>query len=396
MMSGRQRKRFSRGARRRLTRVGWLFVGMILLLGAVLLVGPQQMRDQSAMVFMFLGAMIGAVVVSCLLAGRMTEGVDVRREVASRVWQNQTVHFGYYIANRRRMGSCLGLSVEEVSPDGIESASGYCVHLPPRALFRAGTRFAAGRRGRIDLKGLRICTSFPFGLITAVREIILPASLVVWPARGSLRVSLLRRGAVEVSSSSPSRVKGGADEFFGIREYHTDDNPRWIHWRKSAGLARPIVREMARPLPEELWVVLDTLLESDDESRAAELERAIRFAATLVDHAFARGYQVAVALGMSDGVVVHAPAAGRGQRRTLLDVLAEVDHNTTHDLDETIGRIPRWALSESQAIVIASDPAKFDATALRSACRHLTVIGWEGIAGVFEDNPVAVEAAPCP
>jgi len=394
-MLGRRRTRRTKAARLRLTRAGWLFLGLAVLLGTTLLAGSRGMRDQSALVFIVLGSMFGALAASLILAKRMAEAVGVRREVPSRVWQDQTVHFGYYISNRRRMGSCLGMSVEEVSPEGIQSASGYCVHLPPRALFRAGARFAANRRGRIDLARLRVWTSFPFGLVKAQREIDLPASLVVWPARGGLRLPLLRGGAAEVSSSAPSRVTGGQDEFFGLREYRTDDNPRWIHWRKSAGRTKPVVRQMARPLPEILWVVLDTRSEPDDESSVQVVERSIRFAATLIDHAFARGYQVGAALAGADGVVVHPPGAGRGARRTLLDALAEVDRNTTHSLDETLGRIPRWALADAQVIVIASGGRGFDVAALRAACRHLTVIDADDIVNVFEDSPLASKEAPC-
>jgi uncharacterized protein (DUF58 family) len=369
------------------TRAGWLFLAVSVLIGLA------AVKSQRPLMFVVFGGMMGAMHISAIMAKRMLSAVAVRHQAPSRVWQNQTVHIGYFLRNVRPRASCLGLGLEQLAPEGVESASGYCAHLAPRGRFRAGARFAARRRGRFRLRGVRLNTSFPFGLVEAHRRFEEEGSLVVWPARGRLRRQLLHRGAVESSSSAPSRVTGGQDEFFGLRDYREGDNPRWIHWRRSAGRAKPVVREMSRPLPEILWLVLDT--HGSDLRNLGEYrrERMLRFAATVIDYAFSRGYQVGLALGHSGGVRVLAPAGGRGQRRDLLDALADVALDSPHTLTDTLSHLRRSQLRQAQVVLLAARRSSVKETPLlpvRLACRHLRVINEDDLEGFFDDDPLAV------
>ena len=364
---------------------GWAFLAASLMICAGAVTNPE-----AVLLFFLFGAMMGVLHISAILARRMIRSADLRRDVPSRVWQNQTVHLGYYLSSRRRRGSILGLEVREIAPAGIEAAPTYCVHLGPRAVFRAGGRFAAVRRGRIRMARVRVSTLFPFGLVAARKDFWQPAEVVIWPARGRLKRRLLHWGAVETSRSAPSPATGGQDEFFGLREYRAGDSPRWIHWRRSAMRATPVIREMARPLPEVLMVVVDTCRPA--EAGAALREKMLRFAGTLIDHALSRGYLVGLAIARRGGVVCRRPAPGRGQLRNLLDELAEVDDNTTHRLDETLGHVE--AVSVRSAIVVAvSLEADWRPGGAGKAppfgCRRLIVVDPRNIDDVFDDDPLA-------
>jgi uncharacterized protein (DUF58 family) len=387
------RRRFPRFVHLHLTLAGWTFLAI------ATMVGIAAVRNQAALMFALFGGMMGAMMVSVVMAYRMVKAVRLQRDLPDRAWQNQTVYLGYSLRNTLGRGACLGLSVSEVDPEGIETAEGYCVHLPGRGVFRAGARFAPRIRGRIQLRGVRVSTRFPFGLVTAGKVARQEASLVVWPAKGRLTARLLHRGAVESSSAAPSPVQGGQDEFFGLREYRAGDSPRWIHCRRSATRAVPVVREMSRPLPEILFVILDTILPDASAPSRARRERALRFAATLIDLALHRGYQVGLALAYRDKVAVHPPAAGRGHRTALLDALADVDDNRARRIDETIQHLRRGLLRQAQVIVVTSSGG-LDAgssAAVGASCRHLTVLGEDQLDRVFQDDPLcAAEDLPCP
>lgn len=379
--------------RYRLSAAGWLFLCVSALVGLAAVI-----NRQAPLMFVLFGVMMGVLYVSAVLARRMVAGVQVRREVPARVWQHRSVPLVYDLRNPRKRLHCLGLQIDEVAPGGIESASGYCVHLPPGTVFRSGGRFAARVRGRISFRGVTLSTRFPFGLVVAGRTFEEPASVVVWPARGTLKARLLRGGAVEVSSAAPSGVQGGQDEFFGLRDYRPDDNPRWIHWRRSAARAVPVVREMSRALPDILWVILDTFRPDTSAASADRREKMLRFAATLIDRAFARGYQVALALAQESGPVVFPPRSGRGQRTRLLDALADVDANPTHRLAATVAGIKRAMLKNSQVLVLSPHAGRPDAqalAALHGAGRHMEVIGGDQLDAFFADSPVGQEDAPC-
>jgi uncharacterized protein (DUF58 family) len=373
--------RAERRVQRRLTPAGWLFLLL------AISVGLAAVRSQAPLLFFLCGAMLGALPVSALVATRMVRRVQARREVPARAWQNQVVHIGYYLRATRRSGSCLSLSLRERRQSDMESVAGYCADLPAGRLFRAGARFTPSRRGRIDLRGMEISTTFPFGLVLARRWTEQTSSLIVWPEKGLLHRQLLHRGAAETSSAPPSRNSGGQDEFFGLREYRTGDNPRWIHWRRSAMWGIPILREMARPLPEILWLILDTSRSETDNGDTDSFERSLRFAATLSDHAFLRGYEVGLGMMGAAGPIVLNPAMGRGQRGGVLDAIAEAEP-TRQPLDDLVGALSPARLREAQVIVVTAQPGGPPPQCLgelRNRCRHLTHLDATQLGTVFDD-----------
>jgi len=385
----RKAQRTAGALRTRPTLAGGLF------LAVTLLVGVAAVRSAAPLLVGVFGAMFGVLHVSLWLGRRGVAAVDVRRNVPARAWQHQTVHLGYDLRNLRRR-HCFGLRVDEQAPRGVQSAGGYCLYLPPGGSFRAGARFTAARRGRVELGRLRLASRFPFSLATATRDFDQPAALIVWPARGRLTAPLLRGGAVTSSRAAPSQASGGQDEFFGLREYRSDDNPRWIHWRKSAGREAPVVREMARPLPEVLWVILDTGAPAASAANDARVEKMLRFAATLVDHAFARGYQVALALSGADGACVLSPAGGRGHRRRLLDALATAETRRPCRLDAVVAGVRPRQVRDAQVVVVTGRAGRAAAAlgpAFRAACRHVTVLSADRLDEVFEDAAAAPEGA---
>ena len=370
----------------RLTLAGWLF-----LLVSVM-VGLAAVKTQVGLLFVIFGGMMGALHISLIMARRAVRKLQVGREAPSRAWQSQIVHVGYYLRNRRKRGGALGLTVSEIGTDAIEAAAGYCVWVPGGSSFRAGARFTAKRRGKIDLHVVEVHTTFPFGLVRASRSFVQPAELLVWPAKGRLIRRMLQHGATEVSRAQPSRRTGGQDEFFGLREYRTDDSPRWIHWRKSAGRAQPVVREMAQSLPDLLWIVLDTQLHENDDVGSTDLEKMIRFAATLADYAFTRGFAVGLAWADAEGPRQMGLDSGVGQRRKILDALAEIGPNQKTPLARTVASLGPGSCRNAQVVVLAREQAQLRQAPLdplRSASRSLRVLQASQLGDYFADNPHA-------
>jgi len=387
MTRGRQRRSRTRV---RLTLAGWLYLAMATVISAA------AAKTDAAVTLILLGAMFGVLLASAVLAWRSVRAVDVTRKMPDRLWQSQTVHLSYYLQNHHRWFACLGLRIAELARPHVEAVNGYCLHLRPRSLFRSGARMVALRRGPMSLTGVEISTVFPLSLVKASRRMALAAEpVIVWPARGRLRRQVLQRGAVAISSAAPSKMTGGQDEFFGLREFRPDDSPRLIHWRRSAGRPKPLIREMARPLPETLCLIVDTPADSRDAAVRAEIEPLLRFAATLADHALVRGYRVSLAIAGPENVQTFAPATGRAQQRNVLDALAAGD-NTARSLDEVVAAVPPSWLSRSQVMLLSPRAAALDGQAverLRARCGHLTVVDARSLPEIFEDHPLATREA---
>lgn len=355
-------------------------------------VGIIAVKVQGPMMFCMFGCMLSVMTVSVFIAYRTITVVQVLRELPAHVWQNQTVHIGYYLRNPSRHGACLGLSVQEIAPQGISSVDGYCASLPPLGSFRAGARFVATARGKITLGNLCVGTRFPFGLVHGWRRRTLESTLLVWPARGRLKRQLLHAGAAQSSTTAPSPMTGGQDEFFGLREYRSDDNRRWIHWRRSAGRALPVVREMAKPVPESLWVILDTYCPGASPANLELREQTIRFAATLIDYAFDRGYRVGLATSFDAGAIISPARGGASHHSALLDALAQIDRNVRNPLGATIDAIGHGYMLDSQVIVISWDDSNASGPwvhALATCSSHLHVVTASHLSSLYEDQDAA-------
>jgi uncharacterized protein (DUF58 family) len=329
----------------------------------------------------------------------MISGVIVRREAPHRCRQNEPAAFAYRLTSLRGAGASLALHVSERPTADLSVPPSACGHLPARGGYLLRSEAVPLHRGRVRLGGVRIGTTFPFGLLWARSTFDLPATLIVWPARGTLARGLLGRGDAHSSSITPSSRSGGADEFFGLREYRPGDSTRWIHWRRSAGRHMPVVREMSRPRPRTLWVVLDTLLDDASGRSWPARERAIRLAATIIEDALAAGFRVGAAWALAGECRTIAPAERRGQLHQLLDALAEVGDNPARTLADVAAKLSPRRLHQADVIVIS--PAELNGgngagaeclSRLRRESRNLTVLAGERIGEAFQDADLPPEA----
>lgn len=383
----KRRKKRRHGVHLRIT------IGGAMYLVLCLMVGVAAVRTHMPLMFILFGTMVGGVAFSAVLARGMLMGVSVQRELSQRAWQHETLNFGYSLRNLRTT-PCIALSVQEIEPQGIEGSCGFCVYLPGRRMFRAGSRLEAARRGRIFLETICLSTRFPFGLITFTREVHQPESLVVWPAKGALNADLLRYGATLTTSAQPGRLQGGQDEFFGLRDYRPGDNPRWVHWRRTAGRDVPVVREMAHPLPEILFLCLDIKQGNHSDPLAiSDCESLLCFGATIIESALGRGYQVGLGIQRRDGVKIIPPGMGVAKRIDLLDALAEVENTETAEFNEVLAEIPVKHLVNAHTLLVSNHPEKVSADRLGELTvrsRYLELLGPEKLRQIFADHPSVV------
>lgn len=375
----------SRWVHMRFTGAGWMVLGLAILAGA------GAVHSRMTLMYLLFGGLMGAVTISILLSHWMVRSVDIRRDLPGRTWQHQAVTLDYALKNVRGT-PCLGICLAEADVRGADIPDAFCLHLPTAGTLKTRAVFTPLSRGRLTFHAMRVSTAFPFGLATAGRTFPRESSLVVWPSRGKLLGPLLHRGAEVSSNASPGATQGGQDEFFGLREYRPGDSPRWIHWRRSAGRAAPVVREMSQPLPDMLFVVLDTQANSPVAGEVRE--KMLRFAATLIDYAFHHEYQVGIALANHNRVILHSPGGEENHRVALLDALADVGENTSLTIGQTALGVPRGMIRQAQVIVLtcgnlfqgdgASHLARFS--------RHVTVLTPDNLGRYFQDCPQAKEA----
>ncbi|MCL2639928.1 MAG: DUF58 domain-containing protein, partial [Phycisphaerales bacterium] len=205
----------------------------------------------------------------------------------------------------------------------------FCLHLPSRQSATITATITAAKRGTVQLDAIRITCSFPFGFLR--RAIHLnpspsPEQLIVYPRIGTLnrRLALRYREAIE-SGTMTANIRGGTDEFYGLREYRAGDNIRSIHWRSSARTNQLKIREMTANAPPQAIIVLN-LRTANATTDPATIEQAIELTASLLNHGILENFAIALTIAGLDSPSPH-PQMGRETRAHLLRQLAILDIN---------------------------------------------------------------------
>lgn len=293
--------------------------GLVFTLGTVA-VGFAAMNTGNNLLYLLLGAMLGFIAVSGWLSEQAIRGLRIARRIPRSVTVGRSMRLVYRVANTKsRLPSLAVELVEEGLPERA-----FLAHVPPGGEVEAHSVNSFVRRGVYPLDTLTVSTSFPFGLFLKERDVSLPGELVVWPRTDRpVPTPSPGGGRVPRPGEGARGPKGQRGEYRSLRDYRPGDDPRDIHWRSSARLRTPVIREYERDATETRWICLDTRAEPGD---AAEV--AVEAAASLAARAAERNRSFA--LVTADGLV--EPGRGPGQLERVLDALARVDFHPGHPL----------------------------------------------------------------
>jgi uncharacterized protein (DUF58 family) len=286
--------------------------GVVLTVGSTA-VGFAAVNTGNNLLHLLLGATLGLIGVSGWFSERTIRDLEVKRETPRGVTAGQEVRIGYRVRNRGRFPSFA----VEISEAGLNQKA-FLARVEPSSTVtvRSYNRFA--RRGVYPLPAVTLSTSFPFGLFVKERDLALPGEVVIWP-RADRPVQPPAPSGRPPSSRAHSALGGvgSRGEYRAMHEYRSgDDDARDIHWRTSARLQHPVVREYEAEVNDEVWVCLDTRGRPGDHA-----EELIEIAASICSYAAKAGRRFGMA---GDGKVI-SPASGPGHLELVLDFLARVE-----------------------------------------------------------------------
>ncbi|MCA9174755.1 MAG: DUF58 domain-containing protein, partial [Planctomycetales bacterium] len=256
------------------------------------------------------------------------QAIRVRVDVANHA-KHDTVWMASAIDSIRRAGTRKRHLVEVWIP-----------HLPPGATRSSAYRLVLSERGRYRLGPLRLQSRFPFGLMRAQLTVTGPARLIVWPRIGQLTPqwrALLRGERVGAQHSQARRGQDG--EFYGLRPFTPGDSLRMVHWRSTAKVGEPLVRQTERLELPELALVIDAYLPEHPVAEDLErLEKMLRMAATAVlDICRESGSRVTIAMAHAPSDVWRALPTRRFAEQ-VLDALAVLEGQAS-DPDEALRQV---------------------------------------------------------
>ena len=276
-----------RPARRRgwLTREGKAFV--FVTVG----VGMAAVNTGNNLLYLMLGLMLSILLLSMVLSEVALARIRVRRRLPDRAFAGTTCLVEITLENAKKRVPSFSLEVEDRAEGEPTERRCYFLKVGPRSEQVAAYRRAPQRRGLLQLSGFHLGTRYPFGLVEKTRLVDAPQELLVYPKLHPVDALALHT-LVDGADHAAGRP-GPGTEIAGIRGYHTGDEARTIHWRRTASLGRLVVRERERDAAGRLTLVVDNARPEGAGGEWAErFELAVSRAASLASLALTR--QVAV------------------------------------------------------------------------------------------------------
>ena len=351
-------------------------VGYILVWGGLLLTGLYQ---QINLILLVAGLAAGPIVASVFASASMLRKLRVSRRVPAYVFAGDPLNIDYRLENDRRWTAALALWIDDslVPIDRTVSGTG-SIHL--RVFFE---RVAGGERGMVRwqgvapargkyrLRALDMITRSPFGLLERRVTVLDPAQLVVYPTVGQLsrRWQVVQRQATETRQGQRHDRSSQQQEYHGLRDYRPGDSPRWIHWRTSARIGKPMVKEFEQQNEQDLAILIDPWLPRTKVTAAQReaLELAIKFAASVcLDTCRRLGRRLLLGWTGATPGVRQGPASVK-LLHELLEQLAVMRPATEGSLAALFDALPTSALREAVLIVISTRPINLNEETERSA-----------------------------
>jgi uncharacterized protein (DUF58 family) len=182
------------------------------------------------------------------------------------------------------------------------------VDVPPDATARADVAIPLAARGRFPIDRVKLSTAFPFGLFRAWTWIHVPLAVLAWPVpRGR------REPPPEAASGgqAPAVLRGGDEEWAGLRAFRDGDSPRQVAWAAFARGRGLLVKTYESPAAHHRMFDFTQVPGTDIEQRLEQLS-------SWIVAAHARGERYGLRLGDRE----LPPDSGNEHRARCLDGLA--------------------------------------------------------------------------
>jgi uncharacterized protein (DUF58 family) len=294
----------------RITKVGLWFVLLTVVVAAA------ATNTGNNALYLVLACMLAMLVVSGFVSRLNLQRLAVGVEAPGDLFARRPFLLPFTITNRSGRWSrwLLLFSV------AVKGPSRLVPHLPPGKSARGHLELLLPRRGRHRIEFAHFSSLFPIGLFRKGMRYPLGLELLVFPELFAAGGHEIQPTGLAGDESSP-RV-GWGHELHALRGYRAGDDPRGIHWKKSAQTGALIYMERESEETRRLSIVLDNATgRLGDAAAESRFEHLVSEAATAaVDH-LARGFEVEL---VSRDARLPFGTGGR-HRQAILESLALVE-----------------------------------------------------------------------
>jgi uncharacterized protein (DUF58 family) len=336
--------------RHRLTRLGFhfLFVGGFAMLGGAI-------RGFN-LLLVLAGLLVGALVMQWRWSRRSVESLRIQRRLPPEAFAEAPFRVRYLLRNLGWLMPAWMIRVEDPieSSDGKQRAKAICGVgvVSAKQTVTPQVECMIAKRGLYHFGPVSLLTTFPFSLLTSRQFTVDRQTLYVYPKLLPLRRQWQRRlvsrsGGMSTTARRSGSVEG---EFFGLREWQPGDIPKWIHWRTTARLDEPAVRQFEQQRRFDACILVDAFDSGGDPEL---VERAISVAATFLVHLVgspSNRLVLAVAGEQSEAVIGGGSMEGKHR---MLKILAQAQPSPSPALAEATRKAMEMVGPSRDLIVIS-------------------------------------------
>jgi uncharacterized protein (DUF58 family) len=277
-----------RGPRRlKFTREGKFFVGI------TLGVGFAAINTANNLLYLLLGMLLALIVVSGVMSELSLRDLTVVRRLPLRAQVGRPHLVEIEVYNHKPRVPSYAIEVEDLRAGQPADKRCFFLKISPKSAQVAAYRRTPLRRGRDVHVGFRIATRFPFGLFEKSREVPAEGELVIYPAVDPVQLPTASGGRAPGVDHIVGRGRG--EEFLGLKIMRDGEDPRDVHWRKTAAVGQMVMRERARETRPDVTLTLDVIRpDASGEEWSAGFERRIRDLASRAVAHIKRGDRVVV------------------------------------------------------------------------------------------------------
>ncbi|MEJ5165779.1 MAG: DUF58 domain-containing protein [Thermoanaerobaculia bacterium] len=173
------------------------------------------------------------------------------------------------------------------------------------------------KRGLYKLPRIRIESNFPFGFIKRVKIFKIDEKILVFPSCKNLELPTFKLKRTD-GKEQEKKHWGEILEYYGIKPYQEGDDPRYIHWKKTAQKGEIVVKEFETSSRGNMQLFLDTHIK-DEDLFEEEVERVAGWCCRLLFEG------KSVSLLTPENFLPEG--SGEGQRKKILSFLGLVKRN---------------------------------------------------------------------
>jgi len=268
------------------------------------------------------GATLAAFVADGMLAGTRPM-LTFERQAPAQIHVDRPHRVGWIVENRSPFAVTIRL--RDLLPEtALATPAEMTASAAARSRLELAYELTAAERGEFAFGDLIYRVRGPLGLAWRQKRIAAAQAVRSLPALANWKAAELaeRRALVRKAGSHRYRWRGSGTMFEALREYSPEDDIRWVDWKATARLGRPISRNFETERHQQVLLLLDAsrMMTTYCGARTkfdAALEAAVLATRTAVDQGDSAGLLV-----FSDQVEVYMhPRRERTQPSAVMTAL---------------------------------------------------------------------------